>query len=407
MGQKSKRKDFTNARAHTINPPMNMERRCILVFAPVALAVASWLPKQLAAAELQEARVTQIVQDVKVVPPSAAARPAAVNETVRHGNAVQTGVQSRSELTFKDQTITRLGEKTSFTVGGEGRTVELGSGQFLLYVPKKSGGAKVKMGAVTAAITGTTILGNVAPSGLVEFTVLEGTATIQLERAGQCLRVQAGQKVTYDPVANRLEDPVDIDIQQQLSSPLVSGFQRLPSAPLIDQAIQNQRQTSAALANDDLARAVRSAGAGSIGTASSEQFLGAFNSLAVRRTPREICVLVARAVSARPDLADRIVAAALTATRPVRGYSREISCDWVECFIQAAITAHPSAARQITDAALAAAPMLRDCIVAAAAGPCPPQNAFLPPFVISPPNPSNSKPGPVSPEQPPTTSERR
>jgi len=30
----------------------------------------------------------------------------------------------------------------------------VGSGQFLLYVPKKSGGAKVKMGPVTAAITG-------------------------------------------------------------------------------------------------------------------------------------------------------------------------------------------------------------------------------------------------------------
>jgi hypothetical protein len=76
-----------------------------------------------------------------------------VNETVRQGNAVQTGTQSRSELTFRDQTITRLGEKTIYNVGG-GRTIELGSGQFLLYVPKKAGGAQVKMGPVTAAITG-------------------------------------------------------------------------------------------------------------------------------------------------------------------------------------------------------------------------------------------------------------
>jgi len=30
----------------------------------------------------------------------------------------------------------------------------MGSGQFLLYVPKKAGGAQVKMGPVTAAITG-------------------------------------------------------------------------------------------------------------------------------------------------------------------------------------------------------------------------------------------------------------
>jgi hypothetical protein len=77
-----------------------------------------------------------------------------VNETVRQGNAVQTGAQSRSELTFKDKTITRLGEKTIFNVGGEGRKMDMGSGQFLLYVPKKAGGAQVKMGPVTAAITG-------------------------------------------------------------------------------------------------------------------------------------------------------------------------------------------------------------------------------------------------------------
>jgi len=119
----------------------------------VALAFASWLPNQVSADELREAKITQVVQDVKVVPSGAAARPVAVNETVRQGNAVQTGTQSRSELTFKDQTITRLGEKTIYNVGG-GRTIELGSGQFLLYVPKKAGGAQVKMGPVTAAIGG-------------------------------------------------------------------------------------------------------------------------------------------------------------------------------------------------------------------------------------------------------------
>src|SRR2546423_7813815 len=138
---------------------MNIQCRFISLVAPVALSLASWLPGGVAAAELEEAQVTQVVQDVKVVPSNAAARPAAVNETVRKGNAVQTGAQSRSELTFKDQTITRLGEKTSFSVGGEGRSMEMGSGQFLLYVPKKAGGARIKMGPVTAAITSTTALG--------------------------------------------------------------------------------------------------------------------------------------------------------------------------------------------------------------------------------------------------------
>jgi FecR-like protein len=384
-------------------PPVNIERRSILFVAPVAFALANWLPNDAAAADLKEAKVTQVVQDVKVLPSGGAARPAAVNETVRQGNAVQTGVQSRSELTFKDQTITRLGEKTIFNVGGQGRTIELGSGQFLLYVPKKAGGAKIKMGAVTAGITGTTVLGTVSPSGVIEFTVLEGSACIQLDRVGQYLMVSAGQKVVYDPIAMRLEDPVDVDLQQQLNSPLITGFRQLPSAPLINEAIQTQHGTAAAMANGELARAVSAAGASSIQTATPDQFLSAFNSLLVRSSQRDICALVAAAARARPDLADRIAAAALTAGRPVRGYSRELPCDWVQCILQAAIAADPSAADRIINAALQAAPMLRDCI--SAVQPCPPRNAFIEPSIISPINPTNFRP--VSPEQPPTTISNR
>ena len=133
---------------------MNIQFRVILPIVSLLPALAIWLPNGVSAEELKEAKVTQVVQDVKVLPSNASPRPAAVNDNVRPGTAVQTGVQSRSELTFKDQSITRLGEKTIFSVGEGARTMDLGSGQFLLYVPKKSGGAKVKMGPVTAAITG-------------------------------------------------------------------------------------------------------------------------------------------------------------------------------------------------------------------------------------------------------------
>ncbi len=388
---------------------MNMERRYILFVAPVAFALANWLPNQATAADLQEAKVTQVVQDVKVVPAGAAARTVTVNETVPQGNAVQTGTQSRSELTFRDQTITRLGEKTIYTVGG-GREIELGSGQFLLYVPKKAGGAKVKMGPVTAAITGTTVVGNVSQSGVVEFTVLEGTARVRLDRVGQCLLVVAGQKVTYDPIAMRLEDPVEVDIQQQLQSPLVTGFRQLPSAPYINVAVENQRRAAAGTGGAELARAVSAAGAGSIGSASPDQFMQAFNSVVVRYPRDQVCDLVATAVRLRPDLADRIAVAAITGYRPIRGYSKdykqvvgkekEMPCDWVLCIVDAAIAASPRMANQIINAILQAAPMLRECI----GEPCFPANEFLPPHIISPLNPANFVP--VSPEQPPTTSNR-
>jgi hypothetical protein len=382
---------------------MNIGPRSILLVAPVALASVSWLSHDVMALDFSQARVTQVVQDVKVMPAGAAARPATVNETVHGGSAVQTGVQSRSELTFQDQTITRLGENTIFTVGKGARTIELGSGQFLLYVPKKAGGAKIKMGSVTAAITGTTVMGNVYPNGIVEFTVLEGSACMHLDKFGQAIYVQAGQKVVYDPMTQRFENPVDVNIQEQLSSPLVSNFGRLPSAGLIDQEIQIQRGR----ANDDLVRALAASGA-TIETATPDQFLAAFNSIVVRSDPRAVCALVGRAVRARPDLADRIVVAAITSGRPVRGYSKdfkqpvgkEIPCEWVQCILQAAIAADPAAEREIFNAALAAAPMLRDCITAVT--PCPMENAFVQPNAIAPVNPQNFRSPVVSPEQPPT-----
>ena len=305
---------------------MNMERRYILLVAPVAFALASWLPNDLSAEDLAEAKVTQVVQDVKVVPAGSAARSAVVNETVRQGNAVQTGTQSRSELTFKDQTITRLGEKTIYNIGG-GRTIELGSGQFLLYVPKKAGGAQVKMGPVTAAITGTTVLGHVYPNGITTFTVLEGSACLHLDRVGQSVQVYGGQMITYDPVYERLEDPVYVDLQDQLSSPLVRDFRPLPSSGLIQEEIQSRHQVVAP--NGDLDQAVRATGASSIATATPDQFMAAYNSLLVRYSPSQRNTLAAAAVQARPDLANQIMAATRQ-VQPVRSYYGKDAKDYKE-----------------------------------------------------------------------------
>jgi hypothetical protein len=213
-----------------------------------------------------------------------------------------------------------LGEKTIYNIGN-GRTLELGSGQFLLYVPKNKGGAQIKMGPVTAAITGTTVLGNVLPSGLVEFTVLEGSACIHLDRVGQAVQVMGGQMVVYDPVYERIEDPVYVDLQQQLSSPLVRDFRTLPSAGLIQEQIQSQHEVAAP--NGDLDRAVRAAGASSIESATPDQFMAAFSSLLVRYPPSQQQTLIAGAVRARPDLANRITAASRGVQSSRRYYGKD------------------------------------------------------------------------------------
>ena len=85
---------------------------------------------------------------------------------------------------------------------------------------------------------------------------------------------------------------------------LFETFARLPSAGLIEEEIQSQHQVAAP--NGDLDRAVRAAGAASIESATPDQFMAAFSSLLVRYPPSQRRTLVAGAMRARPDLADRI-----------------------------------------------------------------------------------------------------
>ena len=62
---------------------MNIQYRVILTIVSLAFALASWLPNEVSAADLKEAKVTQVIQDVRVLPSGAAPRPAALNDNVR------------------------------------------------------------------------------------------------------------------------------------------------------------------------------------------------------------------------------------------------------------------------------------------------------------------------------------
>src|SRR4030095_13516561 len=97
---------------------MHIQIRVILTIASLAFALASWLPNGVSAAELKQAQVTQVIQDVRLLPSNASSRPASVNDRVHENTAVHTGVESRAELTFTDQTLTRLGAQTIFSFKG-------------------------------------------------------------------------------------------------------------------------------------------------------------------------------------------------------------------------------------------------------------------------------------------------
>jgi FecR protein len=211
---------------------------CCAAFTVLALTnVAS-------AAQLAEAKVTAVVHDVKLLRGQAVLRPAAVNDEIRQDTAVRTGLESRSELTFSDLTIARLGANTIFSFNQEAREVKLINGAILLRVPKNSGGAKITTDAVTAGIVGTTVMMEFHPHGIAKFIVLEGVARLYLKnRLGESILVHAGEMMIVRSGATHLDDPVYVDISQIMkTSLLITGFGPLPSDPLIASAESKQMQ---------------------------------------------------------------------------------------------------------------------------------------------------------------------
>src|SRR4051794_18440358 len=119
----------------------------------IAILAAVGCCQYVAGQDLEQARVTQVVNDVKMLPSELAARPAAVNDQVKQGTAVRTGTDSRTELTFTDLTITRLGANTVFSFKPGTRDVKIKSGAILLQIPPNAPEARISTAAVSASIS--------------------------------------------------------------------------------------------------------------------------------------------------------------------------------------------------------------------------------------------------------------
>ena len=195
------------------------------------------------AAQKREAHVTQIIKDVRLLPAQGAPRPAVVNDNVRSGTAVRTGVESRTELTFTDQTLARLGANTIFSFNEGTRNLDLSRGALLLSVPQGSGGTQISTAVVTAAITGGTGLLDYTPGSYIKFIVLEGIGRMFLKgHLGESVLVYPGQMLIVKPNAKSLPDPVNVDLQRLVKTCLLLGpsFQTLANFPLISDAMQLQ-----------------------------------------------------------------------------------------------------------------------------------------------------------------------
>lgn len=212
-------------------------------------ATVSFIQHDVAVAELE---VLQLDHDGKL-----ARRPATLNETLAQSQALLTGRKSRAELKLNDGTIARIGQLSSFTYGKGTRDLQLKQGSALFVVPKGHGGTTIQAGAVTAAITGTTLLVQVFGDRVVIY-VYEGSVQAggQAAGAGQVITIPNGGVGSLAPFDVRrgvetaalfsrfIDSPSQAEVMRALASSLAgAGTPGLlpPDTDLGDNTVVNPR----------------------------------------------------------------------------------------------------------------------------------------------------------------------
>lgn len=197
------------------------------------------------AAALRKAQFTRIMNDVKVVPEQQQPVPAKVGDSVSGKTAVSTGVQSRAELRFEDNTITRLGANCLFSLDEGSRTVDLKQGTILLQVPKQLGGARVRTAAITAVVTGTTVMVEYNAAGVAKFIVLEGQMDVfHNDNRSIFVTLKAGDMLVTDPKNPFFPAPVQVDLKRlKQTSQLMSekNFGALGNQKFLKEADDEQK----------------------------------------------------------------------------------------------------------------------------------------------------------------------
>ena len=227
------------------------------------------------AAGRSEARVSQAVHNVQLLAPNARPRPASINDNVRQGTALRTGSDSRAELAFTDRTLARLGANSllSFAEGD----FDLANGSMLLYLPQRSGGARINTAIATAAGSSFTAMAEYRPKSWIKFIVLEGRSIVSLKHhPGETRALRAGQMIMVRLGATKLPEPQTVDLFKLIkNSLLITGFPALPdfnrilaeaenqqnlppSTPLVDPTGMNARDQRAAATEREPASKPRS-----------------------------------------------------------------------------------------------------------------------------------------------------
>lgn len=208
------------------------------------------------AAKFTSAKVSRKVNQVNLLLADQTTEPAAVGSLVTGSTAVSTGSSSRAELSFPDDSVVRLGSNSVFSFTSGGRDVNLDKGTLLMQSKRFRGKTQIKTAAVTAAITGTTILieyvpavydasGKLIKAGIIKIIVVEGSLEFSLViDPRKKMRLTDGEMVVFSTEAKQLPKKFVIDLSRLTkTSQLFNRLGPLPKQDAVDRQVAAQQRS--------------------------------------------------------------------------------------------------------------------------------------------------------------------
>jgi FecR-like protein len=196
------------------------------------------------AARLNGARVTYVANDVR----SGAAQEQRVSmgDILSAGTAINNRAEARSELTFGNGTVARLGANTVLDLKAQPAGMNLREGGMLFQIPKRS---KAEITTASLVVTSKRATGLLERNGdsYIKLLLLEGEARVALRhRIGESIILKPGQILITGPKASSLPEAAYFDIARAVKTcRLISDFPPLGNQDAIARAAgQQMRLTS-------------------------------------------------------------------------------------------------------------------------------------------------------------------
>ncbi len=191
------------------------------------------------------ARVTYLANEVQAYGLNGAPSRVAIGNVLSSGVTIKNGANARSELTFVNRAVVRLGAKTSLHLKDGGGEMELRDGAILFQIPRGSNG-EITAAPVSLTSKGATGLLERNRNLYIKLLLLEGDARVMLPgHLGESVVIEPGQIMIVNPKATALPGAAYFNIARAVKTcRLLTDFPPLRGENLIaEEAAKQARLT--------------------------------------------------------------------------------------------------------------------------------------------------------------------